>query len=237
MSNYGNARIGHKKGTNGNVVGYNKIRQVLRDLVDENVQYILEDEVFDLQDEIEEIANKELINYFKVVSDQMELVNKPKLNEDRKRGPYEFFTYNVFDRVVWFPLSERTRKIKRKRQGASAANVKWYSYNDYKKHGGEPLKKYLEGLAFDQYSCSVSVEKVDVDGKTGYKLHLNIPLDEDTIEAHMDEDQAAKAFGDGRGGINEERRPIFNPVAEYFIRQRIPRAIRDRLEGKDVKFS
>lgn len=247
MSNYGSARIGHKKTKGGNVKAYNKFMRNLDDLVDENIQELLDEEVDYVQDRVEEIANKELLYYFSTVASCMELTNKPHLKD---RGSLTFYTYNVFDRVVWVPLSERTRQIKRKLAGAGRENVKWYSYNK-KTRGDMALKEYLSGKPFYE-SCEVTVTPFNYNGRENrgpgrprklksYQLSLSVPLEEDVIIEQMGgegDDQVEKAFGAGKGGINEERRPIFNPVAEYFTRQRIPRVIRETLkkEGRYVEF-
>ena len=241
MSNYGSAKIGHKQDKHGNVRAYNQFKRYLDDLVDENIQEMVDDEVDYVQDRIEEIANNELMKYFSTVSSYMGLANKPHLKD---RGTLTFVTYNVFDRVIWFPLSERTRKIKRKRAGSANENVKWYSFNK-RPFGGESLKDYLNGLGFYE-TCTVEVTSIPGTSDPernlkGYQISLSVPLDEDTIIEEMGgygDPQVEKAFGNGRGGINEERRPIFNPIAEYFTRQRIPRVIRETLEkeGRNVEF-
>lgn len=210
------------------------------DLIDEEAQKILEDEVESVQDEIEEIANNELLDYFTVVSDNMGLANKPKLKDKASLG---FYTYNVFDRVIWLPLSPKTREMKRKLNGNP--NVKWYSYKpEEKTTGGQHLKDYLRGLGFSQ-GCTVTAKEIARSGPgrpsklKNYLLNLDIPLDEDTIISEMDEQQAGKAFfPDSRNGqINEVSRPIFNPIAQYFMYQRIPRVITNAMKGKrNVKF-
>lgn len=228
MSNSGSAKIGHKQDKHGNVKAYNRFKRDFADLLDEQILELADDEVEDMRDDIEEIANRELQEYFTTVASKMGLAEKPYL---RGKGSITLVTYDVFSRVVWFPLSERTRKIKRKRAGDSAANVKWYSFNKTCT-GGEPLKDYLNGLSFNE-GCIVDLNKDERSAKQ-YHIRISIPLDEDSIIDEMDEAQAAKAFFDsGRGGVNEERRPIFNPVAEYFVRQRIPRKIMEEL-GVDV---
>lgn len=202
-----------------------------------------EDAVLDLREDIEVIVRDELDTYFTVVSDLMGRSEKPNL---RDKGTNAFFSYNVFDRVTWFPLSKKTRQFKA-RQGGDP-DVKWYSYKK-KPTGGEPLKDYLRGLQGDNFDVDIDIEEVESGyygsqqkrriKTNGYKLSLTIYLEEDKIVESMDEDQAVKAFGAPRLFTNEERRPIFNPVAEYFVRQRIPRVIKEKLgrEGKNVEFS
>ena len=245
MSSYDNKRIGHRQDKRGNVHAYNRFVADLAERLDENVQELLADEVSEIQDEVEEIANNELLDYYKVVSSGMYSATKPNL-----RAPAgTFFKYNVFDRVVWFPLSKRTRELKRKWEGEWAQNVKWYSFD--KRHENSTLKAYLNGLQFNG-SATVTVQKFTgnkdmlfgKDKRAGadfYQLTLNIPLDEDLIIEQMDdESQVVKAFGHPRGNpSNEERRPIFNPVAEYFSRQRIPNKIKTemRRRGRNVEFT
>ena len=213
------------------------------DLIDEEAQKILEEEVGIVQDEVEEIANKELLQYFSVVSEKMGLAKKPRLKDPRSSG---FYTYNVFDRVIWLPLSPKTREMKRKLNGNGNPNAKWDSYKpEEKTTGGKHLKDYLRGLGFSQ-SCTVAVKEIPKSGPgrpskvKNYSLRLSIPLDEDSIIKEMDEEQALKAFyPDSRNGqVNEVSRPIFNPIAQYFIYQRIPRVIAEKMEGKrNVKFT
>lgn len=213
------------------------------DLIDEEAQKILEEEVGIVQDEAEEIANKELLQYFSVVSEKMGLAKKPRLKDPRSSG---FYTYNVFDRVIWLPLSPKTREMKRKLNENGNPNAKWYSYKpEEKTTGGKHLKDYLRGLGFSQ-SCTVAVKEIPKSGPgrpsklKNYSLSLSIPLDEDSIIKEMDEEQAGKAFSpDSRNGqVNEVSRPIFNPIAQYFIHQRIPRVIAEKMEGKrNVKFT
>lgn len=236
MSNYDNKRVKYKKTKNGNVKACNDFMRNLEPLVDERIQELADDEVEVMREEVEDIANNELQDYFSTVAKYMDIAEKPHLKD---KGSYEFYTYNVFDRVIWFPLSKRTRARKRKNGGPQAANLKWYSYNDRegkKVAGGMHLQDYLKGRGFLE-TCEAEVNPVEHTGGVGrprklktYRLTLDIPLDEDTIMEQMgeyDDVQVQKAFGPHSGGINELRRPLFNPVAEYFMHQRIPRVIRE----------
>lgn len=243
MSNYDNKRVKYKKTKNGNVKACNDFMRNLEPLVDERIQELADDEVEVMREEVEDIANNELQDYFSTVAQYMDIAEKPHLKD---KGSYEFYTYNVFDRVIWFPLSKRTRARKRKNGGDP--NSKWYSYNGKSgPAGGEHLQEYLNGKSFYE-TCEVDITQVDHSGGRGrprklktYQLSLSIPLDEDTIIEEMggfDDVQAQKAFGPHSGGINELRRPLFNPVAEYFMHQRIPRIIREAFKGrKYVEFS
>lgn len=200
---------------------------------------MLEDEVLDLREEIEVIVRDELDLYFTVVSNCMGREQKPTLKD---KGTNIFYSYDVFTKVTWFSLAKSTREYKRKHGGNE--NAKWYSYRP-KPKGGQPLKDYLNGLSGDNFDCEIEIEEVDSGyygaqqkrrvKKQGYKLTLRIYLDEDYIYESMEEDQARKAFGAPKGVTNEESRPIFNPVAEYFVRQRIPRIIKEKI--KNVEFN
>jgi hypothetical protein len=191
-----------------------------------------------------ETVKKEEAYYFKTVSALMNRGKKPSVDPTNNNERME-----AFQRVRWKELRPSTQRRKERLGGASFRNKKWYS-GETTAYGRIHLKDYLKQLDVRNFFP----EPVDVRVKTSretskrdyYRVYINSGLQHNMKKLEGREnnmfnnkDIDAKINSPTYNGeSNEQRRPIFRPVAEYYVRQRLPRKVNEvlRKEGYKVEF-
>lgn len=210
----------------------------LHSLVDEHIHRVCEQGAYNISKMSAEVADRETEQYFKVISALMGSATKP--NRDPETG----MRIDAFSRVRWLPLRASTRKHKANLRGYSFRNVKWVS-GEKRKLGGIPLKSFLKQMPVFNYVGPSSAHYVKISSNRAkiarYRMFLTpglsqglVSLEDPTDEMFGDnvQDQKINAPNRYTGLTNEEARPIFRPVMEYFVRQRIPRRINQELKKR-----
>jgi hypothetical protein len=210
----------------------------LHALVDQHIHRVCERGAYNIAKMSAEVADRETERYFKVVSALMGTSTKP--NRDPETG----MRIDAFSSVRWEPLRPKTRQHKAKLRGYGFRNVKWVS-GEKRKYGGIPLKSFLKQMPVFNYVAESSAKYIKVSSDRAvnarYRMYLTpgltegfISLEDDTDEMFGDkvQDQKINAPNHYTGMTNEEARPIFRPIMEYFVRQRIPRRINQELRKR-----
>lgn len=190
----------------------------------------------------QEVSDKQQADFFNTLTLFMGQYNKPQLK--------------TFEKVVWRRLSRRTidrkRKLGRKKSGLGRYSPagKWYSHLDASR-GEVSLRDFLKGEPVEKYygTTDFLVTKWDsLKQKDYWKRIIIVPGlsrgrkpftdDDNTMGMNRQQETKVTAKNEHTGLSNEEARPLFSPMAEYFVRIRIPRAINRKLKerGYNVKF-
>lgn len=210
----------------------------LRALVDQHIHRVCEQGAYNIAKMSAEVADMETERYFKVVSALMGSQQKP--TNDPETG----MRIDAFKKVFWRPLRYKTRLRKAKLRGSSFRNVKWVS-GEKRKFGGIPLKSFLKQENVFNYVGQSTAKYVKTTSERAvhakYRLFLTPGLSDGmfSLEAGDDsmfgeevQDRKVNSPNHYTGMSNEEARPIFRPVMEYFVRQRIPRRINQELKKR-----
>ena len=210
----------------------------LRALIDQHIHRVCEQGAYNIAKMSAEVADMETERYFKVVSALMGSQKKP--THDPETG----MRIDAFKNVFWRPLRYKTRLRKGKLRGSSFRNVKWVS-GEKRPFGGIPLKSFLKQENVFNYVGQSTAKYVktttDRAVHTKYRLFLRPGLSDgmfsfeagdDSLLGEKVQDRKVNAPNRYTGMSNEEARPIFRPVMEYFVRQRIPRRINQELKKR-----
>ena len=148
-----------------------------------------------------------------------------------------------FEKVTWHNLSPKYRRWK-------GNNRKWYSGLG-KKEGAVSLRDFLKQYSVSSFYPRGVVYDDRVQGSIkGNKIRRQIravpgisrtvdrkPFNVYDNSVKNPKTQEVKVFAKNKhtGMSNEEMRPLFAPMTEYFVRHKIPRAINAALREKGLR--
>ena len=182
-------------------------------------------------EEIKKIAYKAMVKeeakFFREISDVMDRAYKPSLPG--------------FEKVSWRNLSPKYRRWK-------GNNRKWFSGKNTS-DGRIPLKNFLKSFPVSKFypESVVYDDKIQFSSR-GNKIRRQIravpgiakkrqPFNvyDGGIENKVTQEAKVTGLVPYTGLSNEEMRPLFAPMTEYFVRHKIPRAINTALREKGFR--
>lgn len=182
-------------------------------------------------EEIKKIVHKAMVReeakFFREISDVMDRAYRPSLPG--------------FEKVTWRSLSPKYREWK-------GDNRKWYSGRDTS-DGRIPLKNFLKSFPVSKfYPESVVYDDKIQFSRRGNKIRRQIravpgiakkrqPFNvyDGGVENKITQEVKVSAKNKYTGMSNEEMRPLFAPMSEYFVKHKIPRAINAALREKGFR--